>query len=97
MTKRPKSRTSPDAVDVAGATTLATVLAALEQPSALSATRLRDLRSAVKRVADMLGNEPGAVALDIEPISARLAAINRLAIGLTASESPTSDPTFWRR
>ena len=38
--------------------TLATVLAALERSGALSATRLRDLRSAVKRIADLLGNEP---------------------------------------
>jgi hypothetical protein len=36
--------------------TLATLLAALESHSGLSETRRRDLRSAVKRVAHLLGN-----------------------------------------
>ena len=35
--------------------TLAAMLAALDRPGKLSATRLRDLRSAVKRVANLLG------------------------------------------
>ena len=39
-------------------TTLAAMLAALDRPGKLSATRLRDLRSAVKRVASLLGDEP---------------------------------------
>jgi integrase len=64
--------------------TLATMLAALERPGILSATRLRDLRSAVKRVADLLGNEPAGIALDMEAISTRLGAINPLAVGMTA-------------
>jgi hypothetical protein len=82
MTKRPQSKTPPRADVVAESTTFATVLAALEEPSALSATRLRDLRSAVKRVADLLGNEPAGIALDMEAISRRLAAISPLAIGM---------------
>jgi integrase len=82
MTKRPQSKTPPRADVVAASTTFATVLAALEEPSALSATRLRDLRSAVKRVADLLGNEPARIALDMEAISRRLAAISPLAIGM---------------
>jgi integrase len=64
--------------------TLATILAALEGPGILSATRLRDLRSAVKRVANLLGNEPASIALEMEAISARLGAVNPLAVGMTA-------------
>jgi integrase len=64
--------------------TLATVLSALKRASKLAPTRVRDLRSAVKRVAVLLGDEPAAIALDIGAISARLAAINPMAVGMTA-------------
>src|SRR5262245_1603049 len=84
MTKGPKSETeSPDDV-LTAPITLATVLAALERPGMLAATRLRDLRSAVKRVADLLGNEPAGIPLDIEAISIRLGAISPLTVGMTA-------------
>ncbi len=63
--------------------TLAAVLAILERPGKLSATRQRDLRSAVKRVAVLLGDEPAAIPLDIEAISGRLAAVNPVAVGIT--------------
>ena len=63
--------------------TLAGVLAALERHGKLSATRKRDLVSAVKRVANLLGNEPAAIALDMAAISARLAAVNPVAVGIT--------------
>src|SRR5262245_60353768 len=56
--------------------TLAQVLAGLERSSDLSATRLRDLRSAVKRLAVLLGDEPSHISLDMGSISARLAAVN---------------------
>ena len=42
------------------------------------------MRSAVTRVADLLGNEPEAIALDMEAIRAALAAISPLAAGMTA-------------
>ena len=64
--------------------TLAGLLAALERHGKLSATRKRDLVSAVKRIANLLGNEPAAIALDMAAISARLAAVNPVAVGLTA-------------
>jgi len=64
--------------------TLAAMLAALDRPGKLSATRLRDLRSAVKRVAKLLGDEPAALSLDIAGIRARLNTINPLAVGMTA-------------
>ena len=51
------------------AMTLASMLAALDGSGELSATRLRDLRSAVKCVANLLGDEPAALLLDIPGIS----------------------------
>jgi hypothetical protein len=47
---------------------LATVLNALDRPHGLSATRLRDLRSGVSCVAELLGNEPSAIELSLEKI-----------------------------
>jgi hypothetical protein len=81
MSKRSKNK-APDGV-APEPVTLATVLAGLEQPSALSATRRRDLRSAVHRVADLLGNEPRGVPLDMEAIRVGLAAISPVAAGMT--------------
>jgi integrase len=85
MTGRSKSRT-PSRGDVrAEPMTLATMLAALERRgSILSGTRLRDLRSAVKCVADLLGNEPAGISLDMEAISARLGAVSPLSVGMSA-------------
>jgi integrase len=65
------------------AKTLGDVLAVVERSTTLSPTRLRDLRSAAIRVADLLGNVPGRIALDLPMISARLAAINTVAAGMT--------------
>ena len=67
-----------------GPITLATVLAALDHAGKLSATRKRDLRSAVTRVANLLGDEPAGIVLDIPAISSRLNTINPLALGFTA-------------
>jgi len=63
--------------------TLAAVLAALERNRKLTATRRRDLVSAVKRVAALLGFEPAAIPLDMGTISGKLAAVNPVAVGLT--------------
>jgi hypothetical protein len=67
----------------AGPLTLAGVLTSLEHGGKLTATRRRDLISAAKRVAILLGNEPAAIALDMAAISARLAAVNPVAVGIT--------------
>jgi integrase len=83
LTERPKSKTPTPADAAVEPITFATVLAALERPGVLSATRLRDLRSAVNRVANLLDNEPAGIALDMEAIGARLGAINPLAVGMT--------------
>jgi integrase len=63
--------------------TLADMLAAVERKTALSPTRLRDLRSSVIRVAGLLGDVPARIALDLPTIAARLAAINPVATGMT--------------
>ena len=80
MSKRSKNK-APDRV-APEPVTFATVLAGLEQPGALSATRLRDLRSAV-HVSDLLGNEPRGIRLDMEAIRAGFAAISPVAAGMT--------------
>ena len=82
MTKRPKSKSGEDCI--AEPVTLATVLTASQRPGTLSNTGLRDRLSAVRRVAELLGDEPAGIALDLEAISARLAAINPLAVGMSA-------------
>jgi integrase len=84
MTKNPKRKTPTHAAIPAKPVTLAEVLAALNQASGLSDTRLRDLKSATRRVAILSGNEPAAIALDMGAIGARLATINPAALGLTA-------------
>ena len=64
--------------------TLATVLAALETKGELSETRRRDLRSAIKRVAELLGNVPAAIPLVMENVQAELGAVSPIAVGLSA-------------
>ena len=59
------------------------MLSALEAPSVPSETRLRDLRSAVRRVAELLGNVPAAISLVMEKIQAGLGAVNPIAVGMT--------------
>lgn len=62
---------------------LATVLTALDKAVGLSATRLRDLRSAVRCVAELLGNVPAAIPLRMEKIQQGLAAVNPIAVDMT--------------
>ena len=78
--KSPRNAPAPRA---ARPITLAGVLAALERDGKLTATRRRDLVSAVKRVAALLGDEPAAIPLDMGAISGKLAAVNPVAVGLT--------------
>ena len=63
--------------------TLAEVVIALGGARELSRTRVRDLVSAVQRVAALLGNEPGAITVDVSALGARLATINPVAVGIT--------------
>jgi integrase len=78
-----KRRRNAPAPRAAGPVTLAGALAALERDGKLSATRRRDLVSAVKRVAVLLGDEPAAIPLDMAAISARLATVNAVAVGIS--------------
>jgi integrase len=74
----------PDAQHAAATTlSLADLLAALKWWPGLSATRLRDLRSAVVRVGALLREELSRIPLDLPMISTRLAAINPIAAGIS--------------
>jgi integrase len=83
-TKRNKSKMKKSVSGTAKPTTLADLLSTLQHEISLSATRLRDLQSAVKRVAGLLGEELGAIPLDLPAISAKLAELNPVAQGLTS-------------
>ena len=56
---RKRTKFQPSGSAASPVPSLATVLSALEAPSVLSETRLRDLRSAVKRVAELLDGVTG--------------------------------------
>ena len=66
------------------AMTLTDLLPALDATTGLSDTRLRDLRSSIKRVALLVGNDPAGIPFDLPAISAKLALVNPVAAGLTA-------------
>src|ERR1700704_6284282 len=76
--QRPNARSPRDLAPA----TLQAVLDALAERE-LSPNRLRDLRSAVTRVAKLLGDAPARIALDLPLLGARLAAISPIAVGLT--------------
>jgi integrase len=82
MTRKPKQNAA--ARRHGEPATLATVLAGLESTGKLAPTRLRDMRSAVKRVATLLGNDPAAIPLNMGAISAGLADVTPVAHGMTA-------------
>lgn len=63
---------------------LADLEQALQTTGQLSAVRRRDLRSAVARVAALLGEDPARLRLDLESVAARLSAVNPVAAGLSA-------------
>jgi len=81
-----KTKTQSEALpayDLTLRKTLAHVLAAVDRSTALSPTRLRDLRSAVMRVAKLIGNVPVRIALDLPAIATSLAAVSPVAAGMT--------------
>src|SRR3974390_2965002 len=63
--------------------TLADLDHAIEAVDRLSPVRRRDLRSAVARVASLLGEMPQHVPLDMPHIATRLAAVNAVAAGIS--------------
>ena len=82
---KPKGKTEPlsGTAAVPPSTTLRDVFEAVEGLQGLSITRRRDLRSAVNRIAALLDDDPGRIALDIPAIGAKLAAISPVAAGLS--------------
>jgi hypothetical protein len=82
MTIEPNTRTPHGGDSATTAITLQDVLTAVEGREALSATRRRDLRSAVTRVAFLLGEDPGRIPLDMPALSVKLAAVNPVAADL---------------
>jgi hypothetical protein len=84
MTKTPKNLDHLHKPAAPPPTTLGSVLAALQCRKTFSDIRRRDLRSAVNRVAGLLGDIPGAIPLDLNAIGARLADLNPVAAGMTA-------------
>ena len=84
MSTKRKTKSSKSGAAKPPAFTLADVLVSLAQETSLSATRLRDLQSAVKRVAELLGQEPGAIPLDLPAISTKLTSVNPIAVGVSA-------------
>jgi hypothetical protein len=64
------------------AITLREMLNIVERQEALSANPRRDLLSAVRRVASLLGDDPGRIPLDLPALSVKLA-VNPVAAGLT--------------
>lgn len=84
MSAKRKTKPSNSAAAKPATSTLAEVLISLGQETSMSPTRMRDLQSAVKRVAELLGQEPRGVALDLPAISAKLAGVNPIAVGVSA-------------
>ncbi len=79
-----KSRiTPPKAAQSPRPVTLQNVVNAVEGHDALSPTRRRDLLSSVMRVAFLLGEAPGRIALDMASLGAKLAAVNPASAGLS--------------
>ena len=83
MSNSHKSNRPPAKSPIRAEVTLAHVLKALATNQALPPTRRRDLRSAVNRVAALLSELPSNISLDLRPISAKLAAVNPIAMGLS--------------
>jgi integrase len=81
MTTRTDTNTA--AADAPAVHTLNDVLGAVKSRIDLKESRRRDLRSSVRRVAFLLEEDPAQIALDIPAISAKLAAKNAPAAGLT--------------
>ena len=84
MSVRPKKKIPDGDAETGTPFTLRDVLNAVEKRGALSVTRRRDLRSSIKRVALLVGDDPARIPLDLPAISARLATVSPVAAGLTS-------------
>ena len=84
MTTKSKTKARTAGPAAAAGLNLNDLLITLKSHTGLSETRLRDLRSSIKRVALLVGNDPAGIPFDLPAISAKLALVNPVAAGLTA-------------
>jgi integrase len=84
MTVKPKKKPPIGGAETITTITLLDLLNAVEGREALSATRRRDLRSSIKRVALLVGDDLARIPLDMPAISAKLATVSPAAAGLTS-------------
>ena len=83
FTKEPTSmRTHPNK-EISSNPTLADLDTALQKHPSLTPVRLRDLRSAVSRVAKLLNDDPARITLDLRAIGAKLADVSPAVVGLS--------------
>lgn len=83
MRTKSKAKAPQGGAGIPAQPNLSVVLLALKNHKGLSQSRVRDLCSSVKRVAMLLGDELARIPLDLPAISAKLASINPVALGLT--------------
>jgi integrase len=83
MPKKPNRKAPTQGAETIIPVSLREVLDTVEGRDTLSATRRRDLRSSIKRVALLMGDDPARIPLDLRAISAKLATVSPAAAGLT--------------
>lgn len=84
MKRKAKKRTAPAASGPRAPLHLSDVLLALGRCEGISETRSRDLRSAVRRISALMGDNPACIPLDLPAISAKLATTSPAASGMSA-------------
>src|ERR1035437_4547712 len=84
MAVKPKKKPPIGGAETITTITLLDLLNTVEGREALSATRRRDLRSSIKRVALLVGDDPARIPLDMPVISAKLATVSPAAARLTS-------------
>jgi integrase len=81
MSRNPETKASGK--DGSALPTLRDLLDALEAQDRLPVTRRRDLRSAVNRVASLVGEDPGRIPLHVPELGSKLAMVNPVSVGLS--------------
>jgi hypothetical protein len=81
MTTKSKAKVPTRAPATTVALNLNDLLTAVNSHGDLSESRLRDLRSSIRRVALLAGNDPAGIPFDLPAISAKLASVNPFAAG----------------
>ncbi len=86
MKRKANKRTAPAASRARAPLHLSDVLLALDHRESLSETRLRDLRSAVRRISGLMDDNPACIPLNLPAISAKLATTSPAASGMSAKQ-----------